>query len=354
MAIALPRLDEIRTAAELVYRSMPPTPQYSWPLINQRAGAEVWVKHENHTPVGAFKIRGGLVYMDWLARERPKVKTVVSATRGNHGQSIAFAAARNGIHPVIVVPHGNSPEKNQAMLALGAELIEHGGDFQAALEHAADLEQQHGWHWVPSYHPQLVLGVATYALEFLSACPPLDTVYVPVGLGSGISGMIAVRDALRLPTKIVGVISKHAPATALSLAAGHIVEHEATTRIADGVANRRPNASALEILQLGMDRIIEVDDDEAEAAMRIYFTNTHNVAEGSGAIGLAALLKDRHAGGHRVGTVLTGGNVDRSIFSGVLGAVPTQNEAASPQTQPISTSQPLTKLSDANRLQRRQ
>ncbi|MEO8735691.1 MAG: threonine dehydratase [Edaphobacter sp.] len=318
MEIVLPTLEEIRTAAELIYRTMTPTAQYSWPLINQRADAEVWVKHENHTPVGAFKIRGGLVYMNWLVRERPEVKTVVAATRGNHGQSIALAAARNGIRAVIVVPQGNSPEKNRAMVALGAELIEHGADFHAAFEHAAHLEQQNGWHWVPSYHPLLILGVATYSLEFLSACPQLDTVYVPIGLGSGISGMIAVRDALQLPTKIVGVTSKHAPAMVLSLAAGHVVEHAAETRIADGVAIRRPDAGALQVLALGMERIVEVNDDEAKAAMRSYFTDTHNVAEGSGAIGLAALLKDRAAGGNCVGTILSGGNVDREVFSAVL------------------------------------
>ncbi len=136
MTDGLPELKEIQRAAELVYRTMPATPQYTWPLINARAGAEVWVKHENHAPVGAFKLRGGLVYMDWLRRERPEVTTVVSATRGNHGQSIALAAAKSGIRAVIVVPHGNSEEKNQAMRALGAELVVHGEDFQAALEHA--------------------------------------------------------------------------------------------------------------------------------------------------------------------------------------------------------------------------
>jgi threonine dehydratase len=323
MGVVLPRLEEIREAAELVYRSMPATPQYSWPLINERmgerAGAEVWVKHENHSPVGAFKLRGGLVYMDWLARERPEVKTVVSATRGNHGQSIALGAARSGIRSVIVVPRGNSVEKNRAMRTLGAELVEHGEDFQEALEHAVRLEQENGWHWVPSYHRLLVTGVATYALEFLSACPELETVYVPIGMGSGISGMIAVREALGLRTKIVGVISKHAPATALSLAAGRVVEHAVGTRIADGVACRRPDADALEVMRAGVERVVEVDDDEVEEAMRIYFTETHNVAEGAGAVGLAGLLKDRGAGGSRVGTVLSGGNVDGGVFGGVLG-----------------------------------
>jgi threonine dehydratase len=321
MKNGLPGLEEIRRAAELVYQTMPPTPQYRWPLLSERAAAEVWVKHENHSPVGAFKIRGGLVYMDWLRRERPDVKTVVTATRGNHGQSIALAAARNGIRSVIVVPHGNSLEKNRAMRELGAELIEEGDDFQAALEHAVRLERENGWHWVPSYHHLLVTGVATAALEFFTSAPELDTVYVPIGMGSGISGMIAVRDALGLKTRIVGVVSKHAPAFALSVAAGHVVEHPATTRIADGVACRRPDESALQAIRSGTDRILEVDDDEVEQAMRFYFADTHNVAEGAGAVGLAGLLQDRPRGAARVGTVLGGGNVDTRVFAGVLSGV---------------------------------
>lgn len=314
----LPDLDEIRRAAELVYQTMPATPQYLWPLLSQRAGGEVWVKHENHSPVGAFKIRGGLVYMDWLRRERPAVTTVVTATRGNHGQSIALAATRSGLRSVIVVPRGNSVEKNRAMRELGAELIEEGDDFQAALEYAVRLERENGWHWVPSYHRLLVAGVATAALEFLTSIPELDTVYVAIGMGSGISGMIAVRNALGLRTRVVGVVSKHAPAYALSVARGQLVEHPATTRIADGVACRRPDETALAIVREGVDRILEVDDEEVEEAMRVYFSDTHNVAEGAGAVGLAGLLQDRGRGGDRVGTVLGGGNVDSTVFAAVL------------------------------------
>ena len=318
IATGLPGLDEIQLAADLVYQVMPPTPQYTWPLLNQRAGTEVWVKHENHSPVGAFKIRGGLVYMDWLKREHPEVNTVVSATRGNHGQSIALAASRAGIRAIIIVPHGNSTEKNNAMRSLGAELVEHGEDFQAALEHAQLLERENGWHWVPSYHRLLVAGVATYALEFLSAAPQLDTVYVPIGMGSGICGMVAVRDALGLSTRIVGVTSKHAPATVLSLARGGVVEHPVSTRIADGVSCRRPDEGALEVMRAGVERIIEVDDDEVKVAMRVYFADTHNVVEGAGAVGLAGLMRDTSRDGGRVGTVVTGGNVDSHIFAGVL------------------------------------
>ncbi len=321
MDALLPSLSEIESAAQLVYQSMPSTPQYSWPLINARAGAEVWVKHENHTPVGAFKVRGGLVYMDWLRRERPEVTTVVSATRGNHGQSIAFAAAQHGIRVVIVVPFGNSIEKNRAMQALGAELIEFGEDFQAASEHAERLEQEFGWHRVPNLDRRIVAGVATYALEFLRNCPELETVYVPIGMGSGICGTIAVRNALGLATKVVGVVSSKAPAYALSFAAGDVREHAVRQGIADGLACRKPVAEALDLMKAGMERIIIVEDDEVEDAMRAYFMDTHNVAEGAGGAGLAALLKDREQGGVRVGTVLTGGNVDSEAFGELLCSV---------------------------------
>jgi threonine dehydratase len=298
--IALPNLKEIVDASHVVYESMPPTPEYTWPLLNARAGCEVWVKHENHGPVGAFKLRGGLVYMDWLSREQPGVKTVVSATRGNHGQSVALAAKKYGIRAVIVVPEGNSREKNAAMRALGAELIEVPGDFQAA------------------NHSLLVTGVASYALEFLTNAPRMDTVYVPIGMASGAAAVIAVRDALGLKTSVVGVTSSLARATALSFATEQVVEAAATTQIADGVACRKPDETALVALCEGLDRIVEVDDAEVESAIRAYFTDTHNVAEGAGAIGLAAILKEKPGG--RVGTVLSGGNVDSDVFARVLAA----------------------------------
>jgi threonine dehydratase len=318
----LPTLAEIHQAAELVYRFMPPTPQYRWPQIDQCAGAEVWIKHENHNSVGAFKIRGGIVYMDWLRREHPEVTTVISATRGNHGQSIAFAAAKAGLRAVIVVPHGNSVEKNRAMCCLGAELIEFGADFQAAVEHVKYLAAENGWHRVPSYDIHLVAGVATWALELFTSAPPLEVLYVPIGMGTGIAGAIAVRDALGLATEIVGVTSTLAPASALSFAAGHVVEYPSTTRIADGVACRTPDPAALAVFLKGVSRIVEVTDEDIAEAMRLYFSHTHNVAEGAGAAGLAALLKDRSTGntigGSRLGTVLCGGNVDSDVFAAVL------------------------------------
>jgi len=314
----LPEIDEIRAAAELVGRYLPRTPEYTWPQINARAGRTVWVKHENHMPVGAFKVRGGLVYMNALRQELAPGSTVISATRGNHGQSIALAARENGFRSVIVVPKGNSVEKNAAMRALGAELIEHGDDFQAATEHAMALEAEHGWHRVKSVSRHLVAGVATGFLELLTAHPEIETMYVAVGMGSAICAAMAVRDGLGLKTEIVGVTSSSAPATAMSYAAGRVKEAEAATRIADGVACRKPDAEAIEVMLEGVARVIEVPDEAVEEAMRIYFADTHNVAEGAGAIGLAAVLQDEGAGGI-CGTVLSGGNVDSDVFARVLG-----------------------------------
>ena len=324
MANLLPRLDEIESAAALVHEVVPPTPQFEWPLLSARCRCSVIVKHENHTVVGAFKVRGGIVYMDRLARESPHVQGIVSATRGNNGQSLAFAAGRHGIRIAIVVPHGNSIEKNAAMQALGAELIEEGHDFQAASEAAERIAAERGWHRVPSLDPMLVRGVATYALELFHEHPGLDTLYVPIGLGSGICGAIAARDGLGLGTRIVGVVSSGAPAYALSVRAGKAVSHDVTTELADGMACRVPVAAALEVILAGAARIVQVSDAEVAAAMRAYFSDTHNVAEGAGAAALAALLQERETQdsdtvvGRKVGVVLSGGNVDRAVFAKVL------------------------------------
>lgn len=312
-------LSELEQGAVVVYEAMTPTPQQRWPLLDARCGGPVWVKHENHTPVGAFKVRGGLVYFDHLRRAGGAVKGVVAATRGNHGQSIAFAAARYGIPAALVVPHGNSTGKNRAMQALGAELIEAGHDFQASLEAAARIAAARGWHMVPSFDRRLVQGVASYALELFRAVPDLDTCYVPIGLGSGICGAIAARDALGLTTKIVAVVASAAPAYARSLALGRPVSHDATTRIADGMACRTPVPEALDIIRAGIDRVVEVDDEAIEAAMRALYDDTHNVAEGAAAAGLAAILQDRERlQGRPAGFVLTGANVDAEIFRRVL------------------------------------
>ena len=337
----LPSLADLETAIKIVRRRMPPTPQYAWPLLAERTGLHVVVKHENHTPVGAFKVRGGLVYLDYIQRMSPRVPGIVTATRGNHGQSVPFAALQFNIPVAVVVPHGNSVEKNAAIRALGAELIEEGHDFQAAVEAADRIATERAWHRLPSFHPLLVSGVGTYALEFFRAVPDMDTVYVPIGLGSGICGMIAARDALGLRTRIVGVVSTGAPAYALSLATGHLVSHPVTTEIADGMACRTPLPEALEIISRGADRVVQVTDAEVEQAMRAYFTDTHNVAEGAGAASLAALMQERErmqqVPGCKVGVVLSGGNVDRDVFARVLNAELNQDSASTSQIDPSSS-----------------
>ena len=308
----LPALEE---AAALVHAVFPPTPQYAWPLLAERTGCEVWVKHENHTPTGAFKVRGGLSYMHRLRRERPGVRGVITATRGNHGQSLAFAGRRAGLRVTILVPHGNSVEKNAAMRAFGATLIEHGADFDAAREEAARLAEREGLEFAPSFAPDLVLGVATYALELFRGAPPLDVLYVPIGLGSGICGCILARDLLGLRTEIVGVQSTEAPSYALSLATGRAVSTPSANTRADGMATRIPDLAALEIIRRGAARIVTVGDDAVAAAIRAYWQDTHNLAEGAGAAPLAALLAERERmRGRRVGLVMTGGNIDLDLF----------------------------------------
>ncbi len=312
-------LDDLEAAAAAVHQRMLPTPQNTWPLLSKRSGAEVWVKHENHTTIGAFKVRGGIVYMDALKRREPDAAGVITATRGNHGQSVAWAAARFGIAATIVVPEGNNPEKNAAMRAFGATLIEHGHDFQAAYEYTGELAREQGLHMVPSFHSSLWQGVASYSLEFLRAVPDLDTVYVPIGMGSGVCGMIAARDALDLKTRVVGVVAENAMTYALSFEAGRPVSTNTADTIADGVACRVPSEEALAIILKGCDRVVSVSEDGILAAMGHYFTDTHNLAEGAGAAPLAALLKERDTmAGKRVGLVLSGGNVDSVLFRKVL------------------------------------
>lgn len=312
-------LPDLEAAARIVYRAMSPTPQQRWPLLDDYCGTTVWVKHENHTPVGAFKVRGGLVYFDDLLRRAPRLTGVVAATRGNHGQSIGFAASRHGIPGAVVVPHGNSETKNAAMRAQGLEVIVRGHDFQASLDASAEIAVERGWHQVPSFHPLLVHGVASYSLELFKAVPDLDVLYVPIGLGSGICGAMLVRDTLNLKTRIVGVVSAQAPAYARSLSLGRLVSHEATTRIADGIACRTPEAAALEAIRTGADHIVEVTDDEVEEAMRVLFTTTHNVAEGAGASALAGLLQERQrVSGQIAAIVLTGANIDPHPLARIL------------------------------------
>jgi threonine dehydratase len=309
-------LQQLERARAIVGAAMPPTPAHLWPLLSERLGATVIVKHENHTPTGAFKVRGGLVYVDRLKRERPHTAGLISATTGNHGQSIAFAASRYRMPVTIFVPHGNSVEKNRAMRAFGADLVEHGEDFQAAREEAGRRAKLDGLEFVPSFHPDLVLGVATYALELLRKAPDLDVLYVPIGQGSGICGCILARDLLGLKTEIVGVQSTDAPSYALSFAAGTVVTTETSNTLADGLATRVPDADALAIIRKGASRIVQVTDDEIRVAITALWTDTHNLAEGAGAAALAAALQDKpKIRGKRVGLILSGGNIDFDLFN---------------------------------------
>jgi len=313
---------DLENAAALVRAVMPPTPQYAWPKLKRRAGCTVWVKHENHTPTGAFKVRGGLVYLDRLQHVAPKPRGIISATRGNHGQSIAFAAARNGIPATIYVPHGNSIDQNSAIGAFGARVVEFGRDFDEARHEALRVALIEGLHFIPSFHRDLVTGVATYALELFRAVSGLDAVYVGVGMGSGITGLITVRDLLGLKTEVIGVGAAGAPATALSFAAKHPVNASSARTIADGLATREPNADAISAILRGAARIVEVNDDAIADAMRIYFDDTHQVAEGAGAAPLAALLLERDRMANKnVAVILTGGNIERARFLQVLSGV---------------------------------
>ena len=315
----LPDRKSLEDAARIVYAAMPPTPQYAWPLLAAALDTEAWLKHENHTPVGAFKLRGGLTYVDALRRREPNCPGVVSATKGNHGQSIGFAARRAGLPATIFVPFGNSREKNAAMRALGVTLIEHGHDFQAAREEAARFAAERKLHFVRAFDMDLVRGVATYWMELFAAAPHLDVIFVPIGQGSGITAAIAARQALGLPTRIVGVVSAQAPCHALSFRARQVVEAPVTTQLADGLACRIPDAEALELMLRHVDEIIEVGDDEIAAAMRLLFAATHNVAEGAGAASLAGALKHREGlRGRKVGLTLCGANVDSDVFARVL------------------------------------
>ncbi|WP_299294733.1 threonine dehydratase [uncultured Tateyamaria sp.] len=318
-------LTDLQEVAAFVQARMAPTPQHHWPLLSAKTGAEVWVKHENHTPTGAFKVRGALTFMDWLVRTHPEISGICTATRGNHGQGQAWAATNAGLTAKVYVPRGNSVEKNAAMRAFGAELIEYGDDFDTARMEAFRVAEAEGLFIVPPYHPELVRGVATYAFELFTAQPDLDTVYVPIGCGSGICGTIMARDALGLSTKVVGVVSDQAQTAKLSVEAGRLIETNSAATFADGMAVRMPVQEAFDVYSKGAERIIAVTDDEVAAAIRLYFTATHNVAEGAGAAPLAGLMQERETmAGRKVGVILCGGNIDTGWFRTVLdGQTPT-------------------------------
>ncbi|MCG6901088.1 MAG: threonine dehydratase [Rhodobacter sp.] len=317
-------IEDLQAASALVYTQMAPTPQYAWPQLAARLGCEIWVKHENHTPTGAFKVRGGITFIDWVKRNHPDARGICTATRGNHGQSQARAAVAAGLKAKIYAPRGNSTEKNAAMRAFGADLIEFGDDFDTAREEAFRVARAEDLVVVPPFHEALVRGVATYAYELFTAAPNLDTVYVPIGCGSGICGTILARDALGLSTRIVGVVSEHAQTARLSVAAGRLVETNSASTFADGMAVRVPVQAALDIYGPGADRIVAVSEAEVAEAIRVYYRDIHNLAEGAGAAPLAALMQEAGAmAGRKVGVILTGGNIDTDWFVTVMqGGVP--------------------------------
>ena len=312
-------LTSLRLAAKTVHATLAPTPQLAWPLLAERVGCSVWVKHENHTPTGAFKVRGGLIYVHGLLARDPQTKGLITATRGNHGQSLALAAQRMGLAVSIVVPEGNSREKNAAMRALGATVIECGKDFDEARATAATMAQAQQLHLVPAFHHDLIRGVATYALELLEAVNDLDTVYVPIGMGSGICGLIQTRDLLGLKTEIVGVVSSHADAFAQSVEQGRVVCTQSADTFADGLACRQPLPEALAIIAQGAARVIRVSDRQIAQAIGIYHETTHNTAEGAGAAALAGLIKEQtEQQGQRVAVILSGANIDRQLYAAIL------------------------------------
>jgi threonine dehydratase len=316
----LPSRQKIESACRVVYEAMAPTPQYCWPLLSRRAGCEVWLKHENYGPLGAFKIRSGLVYFRRLRESWSTARVAVTATRGNFGQAVAFAARREGMEAVVYVPHGNSAGKNRAMQSLGARLVEYGEDFEEARVEACRWAQAEGHHLVPSFHEWLVEGTATYSWELFGAVEGIDVAFVPIGMGSGILGMCAARAALGVRTEIVGVVSAQARACYDSFARREVVASPARTRLADGMAVPVPNAAAVELMWAHVSRIVMVNDDQVAEAMRAVFDDTHNVAEGAGAAAVAAILQEGDGlRGKRVAAVLSGGNVDRAVLARVLG-----------------------------------
>ncbi len=316
----LPSLSDLDEAAAIVYGAMQPTPQYSWPMLNQALGCEAWIKHENHTPTGAFKVRGGLVYLDRLVRRAPEVRGIITATRGNHGQSVAYAARRHGLTSTIVIPNGNSVEKTEVMRALGAEMIIHGSDYEESRRYAHMLAERDSLHYL-GFHEDLLAGVASYWLELFRAQPDLDLVLVQIGTGTGICAAVAARQALGLKTRIIGVVSSAAPCYQLSFRAGHAVEAPATTQLADGLACRTPDPAALGTVLEFADDVLAVSDAEVANAMRLYYRSTHNLAEGAGAAGLAAALQVKDSAlikGRKIGIVMTGANVDAHLFNHIL------------------------------------
>jgi len=309
-------LMELEQAATDIYQVTPATPQYNWPLLAKTTGCDVWVKHENHTPTAAFKVRGGIHLLNQLMKANNKPKGIISATRGNNGQSLSYASKRAGLPLTIVVPECNNIDQNNAIQGFGADLVVHGKDFEAARKHSLILQQELGYQAIAPFEKSLIVGVASYAIELFSAIKDLDTVYVPIGMGSGICGLIKTRDLLNLKTKIVGVVAEGAPTFALSFAAGKVVNTDYANTIADGVATSAPIEEAFEIIKKGASRVITVNDLEIAKAMYQYYQTTHNLSEGAGAVPLAGLMKEKQQmKGKKVGLILSGGNIDFESFN---------------------------------------
>ena len=314
--------EALDAAVALVGQVVPPTPQYRWPRLCEALGTEMWLKHEDQTPTGAFKVRGGVVYVDDVRRRREAgeaVAGIASATRGNHGQSLALSGTRLGVPVLVGVPECNSADQNRAIEAHGAELLVAGADFEETRAQVAREAERRGYELVPAFHPLLVAGVATYWLEFFTVRPDLDVVYVAIGMGSGICAAIGVRDLLGLDTEVVGVVTEGAPTWALSLEAGEVVPTDAARTWCDGVATRNPPPEAFDVVRRGAARVLRVSDEQAADACRLLFDTTHHVAEGAAGVVLAGAWQERdRLRGREVGAVLCGANVDRDVFREVL------------------------------------
>ncbi len=309
----------ILAARKTVYRHLKPTPLIGHPLLSEWLGFPAWVKHENHNPTGSFKIRGGFNLVSHLS-ESEKSRGVITATRGNHGQSVALACRTYGVRCVIAVPEGNNPEKNEAMKAFGSELLVHGRDFDEARERVEQIQAEQRLRYIHSANePLLVEGVGTYALEILEELPDVDCILVPVGGGSGISGVLTAVRAAAPKVQVIGVQAANAPSIYLSWKKGEKVTTDSADTMADGLATRVPFEMTFDIIHRYVDEVVTVTEEELMEAVFRIFQTTHNVAEGAGAATTAAAFKLRsRLAGKKVALVLSGGNITASLFQQVL------------------------------------
>lgn len=314
-----PSFEDALRARELVMQHLRRTPTWSYPALSRELGCELFIKHENHQPIGAFKVRGGISLMASLS-DLERGRGVVAATRGNHGLSLAYAARLFGTRAVIVVPHGNNPEKNEAMRALGAELVEYGRDFDEACQQAERLVASQGLRYIHSAEePAMLAGVASLGIELFEDVPDLDYVFVPVGLGSGICGICLARGVLSPRTQVVGVQAERAPSIYLSWKQKRLVTTESADTFADGLATRVPAELTLEVIQRDVADFVAVGEGAIAWAIRDLLRYTHNLAEGAGAAPLAAIRERRDwVRGKRVAMIMSGGNIDTATLKRVL------------------------------------